>query len=92
MLPPAESPGPIRVDKHGRGPPLPAHIRRIFYLSAEGTMREHEVFPPPNPRLLSQLDGADAMIYGMGSLYTSICPSLVLQVRASSPRWDVCRI
>jgi 2-phospho-L-lactate transferase/gluconeogenesis factor (CofD/UPF0052 family) len=43
-------------------------------------MREHEVFPPPNPRLLSQLDAADALIYGMGSLYTSICPSLVLQV------------
>lgn len=77
---PAESPGPIRVDKHGQGPPLAAPIRRIFYLSAEGTMREHEVFPPPNPRLLAQVDSADALIYGMGSLYTSICPSLVLKV------------
>ena len=77
---PAESPGPIRVDKHGRGPPLAAPVRRIFYLSAEGTMREHEVFPPPNPRLLTQVDTADALVYGMGSLYTSICPSLVLKV------------
>ena len=76
----AESPGPIRVEKHGRGPPLAAPVRRIFYLSAEGTMREHEVFPPPNPRLLAQVDCADAVVYGMGSLYTSICPSLVLKV------------
>ena len=76
----AESPGPIRVEKHGRGPPLWAPVRRIFYLSAEGTMREHEVFPPPNPRLLAQVDSADAIVYGMGSLYTSICPSLVLTV------------
>lgn len=68
------------MDKHGRGPPLAAPIRRIFYLSAEGTMREHEVFPPPNPRLLTQVDTADALVYGMGSLYTSICPSLVLKV------------
>ena len=79
----AESPGPIRVEKHGRGPPLAAPVRRIFYLSAEGTMREHEVFPPPNPRLLAQVDSADAIVYGMGSLYTSICPSLVLKVRGS---------
>ena len=78
-----DSPGPIRVEKHGRGPPLAAPVRRIFYLSAEGTMREHEVFPPPNPRLLAQVDSADAIVYGMGSLYTSICPSLVLKVRGS---------
>ncbi|KAK9908076.1 hypothetical protein WJX75_002470 [Coccomyxa subellipsoidea] len=74
-----ESPGPIKVDKHGRGPPLSAPIRRIFYLSAEGTMREHEVFPPPNPRLLQAVNTADAIVYGMGSLYTSICPSLILK-------------
>ena len=43
-------------------------------------MREHEVFPPPNPRLLAQVESADAIVYGMGSLYTSICPSLVLKV------------
>lgn len=88
----AESPGPIKVEKHGRGPPLAAPIRRIFYLSAEGTMREHEVFPPPNPRLLQAVDAADAIIYGMGSLYTSICPSLILTARhlsstSSFPSW-----
>ena len=29
--------------------------------------------------MLSELAGADAIIYGMGSLYTSIAPSLVLR-------------
>ena len=73
------------MEKHGRGPPLPAPVRRVFYLSAEGTGHQHEVFPPPNPRLLAQVDAADAIVYGMGSLYTSICPSLVLQARPPVP-------
>ncbi|KAK9826457.1 hypothetical protein WJX81_000313 [Elliptochloris bilobata] len=74
-----ESSGPVPVEKHGRGPPLAAPIRRVLYLSSEGTAREHEVWPPPNPALLVQLDAAAALVYGMGSLYTSICPSLALQ-------------
>jgi 2-phospho-L-lactate transferase CofD len=41
-------------------------------------VQEHEVFPAPNPRLLSEVARADAVVYGMGSLYTSICPSLIL--------------
>jgi len=81
----AESPGPARVEKHGRGPPLAAPIRRVLYLSSEGTAREHEVWPPPNPALLAQLDAAAAVVYGMGSLYTSICPSLALQARCPLP-------
>ncbi len=51
-------------------------------------MREHEVFPPPNPRLLTALDTADAIIYGMGSLYTSICPSLILKARSTPAHLD----
>lgn len=35
--------------------------------------------PAPNPRVLSELGRADAVIYGMGSLYTSIAPALILQ-------------
>lgn len=35
--------------------------------------------PAPNPQVLTQLQRADAVIYGMGSLYTSILPSLVLR-------------
>ena len=139
------------VDKHAAGPPMEAPIRRIFYLSSEGThqarltaglcwcmkawdtdqpveyhgalnsavvvllernfrrkataeplqcrvqhpsckvrrlllsdgggsRQEHEVFPAPNPAVLAEIAGADAVVYAMGSLYTSICPSLVLQV------------
>lgn len=35
--------------------------------------------PAPNPRVLGELGRADAVVYGMGSLYTSIAPSLILQ-------------
>ncbi|GJW69688.1 maternal effect embryo arrest 18, partial [Tanacetum coccineum] len=36
------------------------------------------VFPNVNPSVLEQLRNVDCIIYGMGSLFTSICPSLVL--------------
>ncbi|ONK60727.1 uncharacterized protein A4U43_C08F21930 [Asparagus officinalis] len=36
-----------------------------------------EVFPTANPTVLEQLRKVDCIIYGMGSLFTSICPSLV---------------
>lgn len=39
----------------------------------------HEVFPAVNPIVVQQVQGTDAIIYGMGSLYTSICPSLILR-------------
>ena len=38
-----------------------------------------EVFPAPNPRVLAALGAAEAVVYGMGSLYTSIAPSLILE-------------
>lgn len=47
--------------------------------SSEGTRGEHEVFPRANPRVLQQLESAELIVYGMGSLYTSVCPSLVLR-------------
>ena len=77
----AESPGPSQVVKYELGPPLQAPIERIFYLSREGRDSEHEVHPVPNPVVLEELETCDAIVYGMGSLYTSICPSLVLEVR-----------
>ncbi len=114
-------------------PPLPSPIKRIFYMSSEGTNLHHEVgmqfsqrkrtivtempygnlndisflgnkalfqllcshvtfvrinvvlylvsfwqvFPAVNRTVLEQLLQVDAVVYGMGSLYTSICPSLV---------------
>lgn len=40
--------------------------------------QEHEVFPLPNPTVLAEVGAADGVVYAMGSLYTSICPPLVL--------------
>ncbi|CAG9463252.1 unnamed protein product [Pedinophyceae sp. YPF-701] len=71
--------GPEAVSKTATDGPLPGKIRRILYLSSEGTDREHEVFPKANPRVLQRIKEADAIIYGMGSLHTSICPSLILR-------------
>ncbi|KAL8192165.1 hypothetical protein R6Q57_028027 [Mikania cordata] len=57
---------------------LPSRIKRVFYMSSEGSNLLHEVFPSVNPSVLEQLENVDCIIYGMGSLFTSICPSLVL--------------
>jgi 2-phospho-L-lactate transferase CofD len=76
----ADSPGPQTVDK-GHFAAMDVPIQRIFYLDREGNHQEHEVYPKPNPAVLAELRQCDAIIYGMGSLYTSICPTLVLEVR-----------
>ncbi|XP_022720409.1 gluconeogenesis factor isoform X2 [Durio zibethinus] len=67
------------VDK-GRSsvPALPSRIKRVFYMSSEGTNSLHEVFPTVNPAVLDQLSNVDCIVYAMGSLFTSLCPSLVL--------------
>ncbi|CAI5458024.1 unnamed protein product [Closterium sp. Yama58-4] len=71
---------PLSVDKSSdASPPLPAPIRRVFYMSSEGTNLLHEVFPRVNPRVLEHIASVDAIIYGIGSLFTSICPSLILR-------------
>ncbi|KAL2253162.1 UNVERIFIED_CONTAM: hypothetical protein Sindi_0110900 [Sesamum indicum] len=59
-------------------PTLPSRIKRVFYMSSEGSNLLHEVFPPANPTVLDQLKSVDCIIFAMGSLFTSICPSLVL--------------
>jgi 2-phospho-L-lactate transferase/gluconeogenesis factor (CofD/UPF0052 family) len=55
--------------------PLPSAIERVFYVSEYGS----EVRPPVNPVVLDHLQGCHGVIYTMGSLYTSILPSLVLK-------------
>ena len=71
--------------------PLPARIQRIWYISAYG----HEMRPAPNPKVLEVLKSADAVIYSIGSLYTSIAPSLILQgvgaaiSKADGPRFKI---
>ncbi|KAL9250115.1 hypothetical protein AKJ16_DCAP03223 [Drosera capensis] len=59
-------------------PTLPSRIKRVFYMSSEARNSLHQVFPLPNPAVLDQLKCVDCIIYAMGSLFTSICPSLVL--------------
>ncbi|KAK0578864.1 hypothetical protein LWI29_017481 [Acer saccharum] len=60
-------------------PALPSRIKRVFYMSSEGSNLLHEVFPTVNPVVLEQLSSVDCIVYAMGSLFTSICPSLVLR-------------
>lgn len=67
------------VNKHADGGPLPAAIHRVFYLASEGTGVEHEVQFQANHSVVAALEQADVVIYGMGSLYTSICSTLVLK-------------
>jgi 2-phospho-L-lactate transferase/gluconeogenesis factor (CofD/UPF0052 family) len=54
---------------------LPARIDRIWYINPFG----QEMLPPANPRALAAVKDAQAVIYSIGSLYTSIAPSLVLR-------------
>ncbi|CAN1283778.1 Uncharacterized protein YNL011C [Linum perenne] len=56
---------------------LPSRIKRVFYMSSEGGNSLHEVFPSVNATVLDQLSKVDCVVYAMGSLFTSICPSLV---------------
>ncbi|XP_027111893.1 uncharacterized protein YNL011C-like isoform X1 [Coffea arabica] len=58
---------------------LPARIKRVFYMSSEGCNLLHEVFPSVNPTVFEKLQSVDCIVFAMGSLFTSICPSLVLR-------------
>lgn len=54
---------------------LPARIERVWYINPYG----HEIWPVANVKVLSALAACDTVIYSIGSLYTSIIPSLVLR-------------
>lgn len=54
---------------------LPTRIDRIWYINPYG----HEIRPVPNPKVLAAIRGATAVVYSIGSLYTSIMPSLILR-------------
>jgi cathepsin L len=56
--------------------PLPAKIDSLFYVNPVGG--QFEVLPPVNPTVLDILRKTDVIIFSMGSLYTSIVPSLIL--------------
>lgn len=55
--------------------PLPASITKLFYLD----QYQNRVNPKPYPKIIHAIQMSQAIIYGMGSLWTSIIPSLVLQ-------------
>ncbi len=46
------------------------------------------MFPQPNPAVLAEVGGADGVVYAMGSLYTSICPPLVLVGVGCTTLWN----
>ncbi|PSR91977.1 hypothetical protein BD289DRAFT_429745 [Coniella lustricola] len=54
---------------------LPTRIDRIWYINPYG----HEIWPVANPKVLAALDESDVVVYSIGSLYTSIIPSLILR-------------
>jgi len=54
---------------------LPSRISRIHYVNSFG----QEILPPANPRAIQSIQQASAIIYSIGSLYTSIVPNLVLR-------------
>lgn len=54
---------------------LPSPIQRVFYVNEDA----QETLPEVNLRVLEAIKASDHIIYGMGSLYSSIIPSLVLR-------------
>ncbi len=54
---------------------LPARIERLWYINPYG----HEIWPVANPKVLEALRRSGTVVYSIGSLYTSIVPSVILR-------------
>ena len=54
---------------------LQSRISRIWYINPYG----QEIRPPANPRVLGEIRHAHTIIYSIGSLFTSLIPSLILR-------------
>ncbi|PVH73849.1 UPF0052-domain-containing protein, partial [Cadophora sp. DSE1049] len=54
---------------------LPSRISRIWYINPYG----QEIRPAANPKVLASIEEASAVVYSIGSLWTSIVPCLVLR-------------
>jgi cathepsin L len=61
--------------KAGANVPLPSPIKSLFYVN----QFQQQILPPVNRSVLDALYRMDNVVYAMGSLYTSIIPSLVLK-------------
>ena len=54
---------------------LPSRIERLWYINPYG----QEITIPANPRVVDALSNSSCVIYSVGSLFTSLIPSLVLR-------------
>lgn len=54
---------------------LPVPIERLWYINPYG----QEIRPYPNPQVVNSIRNSTSVIYSIGSLYTSLIPSLVLR-------------
>ncbi|KAK5167709.1 uncharacterized protein LTR77_007408 [Saxophila tyrrhenica] len=54
---------------------LPSRIERLWYINPYG----QEISLPANPRVLDAINSSETIIYSIGSLFTSIIPSLILR-------------
>jgi 2-phospho-L-lactate transferase/gluconeogenesis factor (CofD/UPF0052 family) len=66
---------------------LPARIERISYINPYGQFMS----PLANPRLTEAVRESQAIIYSIGSLYTSIIPSIVLRGVGDAIRTSMAR-
>ncbi|KAI8981520.1 hypothetical protein BDB01DRAFT_906543 [Pilobolus umbonatus] len=54
---------------------LTSPIDKIYYINEYG----QEIYPVPNPKVISQISTKSSLIYSIGSLYTSLVPCLILR-------------
>lgn len=54
---------------------LPCRVERVWYINPYG----HEIWPVANPKVLAAIEESGTVVYSIGSLYTSIIPSLILR-------------
>ncbi|AET37546.1 uncharacterized protein Ecym_1308 [Eremothecium cymbalariae DBVPG len=54
--------------------PLPACVKRVFYINPYG----EEIFPVGNSRVIQNLKRCDMLVYSIGSLMTSLLPMVIL--------------
>jgi 2-phospho-L-lactate transferase/gluconeogenesis factor (CofD/UPF0052 family) len=55
--------------------PLASRIKRIWYINPYG----QEIRLPANPKVIGALKSSQTVVYSIGSLFTSIVPSLILK-------------
>jgi len=60
---------------HTTSSDLPARISRLWYINPYG----QEIRLPANTRVIDALNSASTVIYSIGSLFTSLIPSLILK-------------